>query len=66
MKKKSWFSLEKIRGIPKNQLLVGGLAGLLLLVVAIPTEQGRKQAPKQETGVAEEVANGQADSSVGS
>ena len=66
MKKKSWFSLEKIREIPKNQLLVGGLAGLLLLVVAIPTEQGRKQAPKQETGVAEGTAEGQADGSVGS
>lgn len=63
MKKKGWFSLEKIRGISKNQLLVGGLAGLLLLVLAIPTEQGRKQEPKQEAGVEEGGAAAAPDSS---
>lgn len=43
MKKKGWFSLEKIKGISKNQLLIGGLVGILLLVIALPTDQGRNQ-----------------------
>ncbi len=43
MKKNGWFSLEKIKGISKNQLLIGGLAGILLLVIALPTDQGRNQ-----------------------
>ncbi len=48
MKGKGWSPFDKARGLSKNQLLIGGLAGLLLLVVAIPTEQGRKQEPKQD------------------
>lgn len=43
MGKKGWFSMENLKGISKNQLLVGGLAGILLLVIALPTEQGKKQ-----------------------
>ncbi len=42
MGKKGWFSMENLKGISKNQLLVGGLAGILLLVIALPTEQGKK------------------------
>ena len=63
MKGKGWSPFDKVRGLSKNQLLIGGLAGLLLLVVAIPTEQGRKQEPKQETRAEEGGAAAGADSS---
>ncbi|EOS26349.1 stage III sporulation protein AG [Lachnospiraceae bacterium 3-1] len=43
MKKNGWFSLEKIKGISKNQLLIGGLVGILLLIIALPMDQGRNQ-----------------------
>ena len=46
MKKKEWFSLKKLKEIPKNQLIIGGLAGVLLLVLALPTE--KKNSPKEE------------------
>ena len=36
--KKEGFSLDKLKKIPKNQLLIGALVGILLLVVAIPVE----------------------------
>ena len=48
MKKKEWFSLEKLKKIPKNQLLIGGLFGVLLLVIAIPTGGGNKQENKTQ------------------
>ena len=35
--------LDKIKEIPKNQLLIGGLAGILLLVIAIPTGKNSSQ-----------------------
>lgn len=63
MKGKGWSPFDKARGLSKNQLLIGGLAGLLLLVVAIPAEQGRKQEPKQETRAEEGGAAAGADSS---
>lgn len=53
MKKKEWFSLEKIKGISKNQLLIGGLAGILLLVIAMPvnTDKDKEQKlPEKESG----------------
>lgn len=43
MKKKEWFSLEKIKKIPKNQLLIGGLCGVLLLVIAMPAPKDNQQ-----------------------
>ena len=61
MKKKEWFSPEKLKGIPKNQLLIGGLAGVLLLVIALPTEQKKQQETElsqgKESGVEQPAAN---------
>lgn len=51
MKKREWFSLEKIKGISKNQLLIGGLAGILLLIIALPAEtdkKGEQRVPKED------------------
>lgn len=54
--KKEKFFLDRLKKIPKNQLLIGGLAGILLLVIAIPVEKkaepdaGMKQAEEQSTG----------------
>lgn len=44
--KKNRFSLDALKKIPKNQLLIGGLAGILLLVIAIPVE--KKAVPSEE------------------
>ena len=33
--KKEKFSLGRLKKIPRNQLLIGGLAGVLLLVIAM-------------------------------
>ena len=50
--KKEKFSLGRLKKIPRNQLLIGGLAGVLLLVIAIPLEKkadiGEGQAGVQE------------------
>ena len=48
--KKDRFSLDKLKKIPKNQLLIGGLAGILLLVIAIPVEKKADSGgePEQE------------------
>ena len=43
MDKKDWFSTEKLKGISKNHLLIGGLAGVLLLVIAMPIDQGEQK-----------------------
>lgn len=43
MKKNEWFSLGKIKKISKNQLLIGGLCGVLLLLIAIPTPGDSQQ-----------------------
>lgn len=48
-KKESW--LKKLKEMPKNQLLIGGLVGILLLVIAIPTTGGVKT--KEDTAEAE-------------
>lgn len=51
--KKEKFFLDRLKKIPKNQLLIGGLAGILLLVIAIPAEkkaepdEGVKQASER-------------------
>ncbi len=36
--KREKFSMDRLKKISKNQLLIGGLAGILLLVIAIPVE----------------------------
>ncbi len=50
--KKAKFSLDKLKKIPKNQLLIAGLAGILLLVIAIPVE--KKTDSAKEPGQAAE------------
>ncbi len=56
MKKKEWFSLEKIKGISKNQLFIGGLAGILLLVIAMPVNTDKDKEQKlQEKESGEET-----------
>lgn len=39
--------LEKLKKIPKNQILIGGLVGVLLLVIAIPVDGGKKQTEEK-------------------
>ena len=63
MKKKEWFSLEKIKGISKNQLLIGGLAGILLLIIALPAETDKnshQKRPEKESAenTAQSTGNG--------
>ncbi len=54
--KKQGFFLDKLKNISKNQLLIGGLAGILLLVIAIPVEQRDKnQQTNQQTNQQEEA-----------
>lgn len=68
MDKKVNFSLKKLKEIPKNQLLIGGLIGILLLVIAIPTEQSSKGTAekKEETTVSgtAEAGDGTAESNI--
>ncbi|MCI8484986.1 MAG: stage III sporulation protein AG [Lachnospiraceae bacterium] len=54
MKKKEKFSLKKIKEISKNQLLIGGLAGILLLVIAMPIDHKKDPSSGQEGGILEE------------
>lgn len=42
------FSLDKLKKIPKNQLVIGALAGILLLVVAIPVEDREKRKQEEQ------------------
>ncbi len=61
MKKKEWFSLEKIKGITKNQLLIGGLAGILLLIIALPAEtdkNSQQKMPEKESAENTEQSTG--------
>ena len=54
MDKKDWFSTEKLKGISNNHLLIGGLVGVLLLVIAMPIDQGEQE--RREAGKAAEAA----------
>lgn len=54
---------EKLKNIPKNQILIGGLLGVLLLVIAIPVDSGKKKTGdttniEQEKGTSEDTDNG--------
>lgn len=40
---------EKLKKIPKNQILIGGLVGILLLVVAIPIDGEKKKTQEIST-----------------
>lgn len=64
MKPKDWMGLDKLKKIPKNQILIGGLLGILLLVVAIPIDSGKKD--KEDTAKTAETGavSGEADMGV--
>lgn len=54
---------EKLKNIPKNQILIGGLLGVLLLVIAIPVDSGKKKTgdtanTEQEKGVSDDTNDG--------
>ena len=53
MKKKERFSFKKIKEISKNQLFIGGLAGILLLVIAMPAGQKKDPSSGQKGGILE-------------
>lgn len=59
MNRKEWPPLEKLKKFSKNQILIGGLAGVLLLLLAIPTDSGKSDIgeveaeTEQETGFQE-------------
>lgn len=45
--KKEWMDVEKLKTIPKNQILIGGLVGILLLVIALPAGSTKKESPEE-------------------
>ena len=55
--KKEKFSLDKLKKIPKNQLLIGGLAGILLLVIAIPIDKKPDSKEEQEQVVEQQSSS---------
>ena len=61
--KREKFSMDRLKKISKNQLLIGGLAGILLLVIAIPVEnrENSREEKQQEQIIQEETAYGSGD-----
>lgn len=60
--KREKFSIDRLKKISKNQLLIGGLAGILLLVIAIPVENREDSSEeKQQEQIQEESAYGNGD-----
>ncbi len=49
---------EKLKKIPKNQILIGGLLGVLLLVIAIPVDSGKKKAEETTNTEQEKEVSG--------
>lgn len=45
--KKEWMDFEKLRTVPKNQILIGGLVGILLLVIALPAGSGKEESQEE-------------------
>lgn len=52
---------QKLKNIPKNQILIGGLLGVLLLVIAIPVDSGKKDPTDKEEVLRQETDNYEAD-----
>lgn len=48
---------EKLKNIPKNQILIGGLLGVLLLVIAIPVDSGKEDTVQKEKAQSQETAD---------
>lgn len=61
MNQKEWFPKEKLKGISKNHLLIAALSGVLLLVIAMPVDQGKRDGG-ESTGMAERPAESPAQS----
>ena len=53
---------EKWKKIPKNQILIGGLVGILLLVIAIPIDGGKKKT--QEISTQQTMSEGESQEGV--
>lgn len=68
MKLKEWLNWNRLKDIPKNQLLIGGLVGILLLVIAIPVDKGKKTegGNEAETFVKQEEAQKEVSAKTGS
>lgn len=45
---KEWFSFEKLKSLGMDKLLIFLLAGILMLVIWIPADSDRADAPKEE------------------
>lgn len=54
------FSMDRLKKISKNQLLIGGLVGILLLVIAIPVEnrENTREESRQEQDQGETESGG--------
>lgn len=48
---------QKLRSIPKNQILLGGLLGVLLLIIAIPVDSRKKEAEEKKEIVNQGITN---------
>ncbi len=55
---------EKLKKIPKNQILIGGLLGVLLLVIAIPVDSGKKKTEETTNTGQETEDSGNTDDGV--
>lgn len=47
--------LENLKKIPKNQILIGGLFGVLLLVIAIPVDSSKKNTKENDNTKEQEI-----------
>lgn len=59
--KKEKFSMDRLKKISKNQLLIGGLVGILLLVIAIPVEHredAREESQREQSQGESSSGNG--------
>ncbi len=59
--KKEKFSMDRLKNISKNQLLIGGLVGILLLVIAIPVEHredAREESQREQSQGESSSGNG--------
>lgn len=64
MKLKDWMGLDKLKKISKNQILIGGLLGILLLVIAIPIDSGKEKTEEEVGAIETEAVSQQANTSV--
>lgn len=63
MKRKDWMSMDKLKKLPKNQILIAGLAGVLLLVIAMPTGSSKKETEEAADTKQQETTESESGSS---